>query len=48
MDWMKLTVLTTTLASDLVSQLLIDAGSAGTDANGYYEAPYEDVPNDNN
>ncbi len=24
------------------------AGSAGTDANGYYEAPYEDVPNDNN
>ena len=25
-----------------------DAGSAGTDANGYYEAPYEDVPNDNN
>ncbi|MBQ6645326.1 MAG: 50S ribosomal protein L11 methyltransferase [Clostridia bacterium] len=30
MDWMKLTVLTTTLASDIVSQLLIDAGSAGT------------------
>ena len=25
-----------------------DAGNAGTDANGYYEAPYEDVPNDNN
>ena len=30
MDWMKLTVLTTTLAADIVSQLLIDAGSAGT------------------
>lgn len=30
MDWMKLTVLTTTIASDLVSQMLIDAGSAGT------------------
>ncbi|MBR4235365.1 MAG: 50S ribosomal protein L11 methyltransferase [Clostridia bacterium] len=30
MDWMKITVLTTTLASDLVSEVLIDAGSAGT------------------
>ena len=30
MDWMKLTVLTTTIASDIVSQTLIDAGSAGT------------------
>lgn len=25
MDWMKLTVLTTTIASDIVSQTLIDA-----------------------
>lgn len=31
MDWMKITVLTTTLASDLVSEVLIDAGSAGTE-----------------
>jgi len=30
MDWMKITVLTTTIASDLVSQMLIDAGSQGT------------------
>ena len=30
MDWMKLTVLTTTIGSDMVSQTLIDAGSAGT------------------
>ena len=30
MDWMKLTVLTTTLASDMVSETLISAGSAGT------------------
>ncbi|MBQ3080047.1 MAG: 50S ribosomal protein L11 methyltransferase [Clostridia bacterium] len=30
MDWMKVTVLTTTIASDLVSQMLIDAGSSGT------------------
>lgn len=30
MDWMKLTVLTTTIGSDIVSQMLIDAGSAGT------------------
>ncbi len=30
MNWMKLTVLTTTIASDLVSQMLIDAGSSGT------------------
>ena len=30
MDWTKVTVLTTTIASDIVSQLLIDAGSAGT------------------
>ena len=39
MDWMKLTVLTTTQASELVSQLLIDAGSAGTvieDKNDVY------------
>ena len=30
MDWMKITVLTTTLASDLVSEVLIDAGCGGT------------------
>ena len=30
MDWMECTVLTTTEASDLVSQILMDAGSAGT------------------
>ncbi|MBE5766047.1 MAG: 50S ribosomal protein L11 methyltransferase [Clostridiales bacterium] len=30
MDWLELTVLTTTEGSELVSQLLIDAGAAGT------------------
>ena len=30
MDWMEYTILTTTEASDLISQLLMDAGSAGT------------------
>ena len=30
MDWMKITVLTTTAGADLASQLLMDAGSAGT------------------
>lgn len=30
MDWMKLTVLTTTIASEIVSQMLIEAGSQGT------------------
>ena len=30
MDWMKITVLTTTIASDMVSETLISAGSAGT------------------
>ena len=30
MDWMKLTVLTTTIGSEIVSQMLIDAGSQGT------------------
>ena len=30
MDWMKYTVLTTTEASDLISQILMDAGSTGT------------------
>ena len=30
MDWMKITVLTTTLASDMVSEMLISSGSAGT------------------
>lgn len=30
MDWMEYTVLTTTGASDLISQILIDAGSKGT------------------
>ncbi len=30
MDWMKVTVLTTTIASDIVSEALISAGSAGT------------------
>ena len=30
MDWMKITVLTTTIASEIVSQMLIDAGSSGT------------------
>ncbi|MBQ3762297.1 MAG: 50S ribosomal protein L11 methyltransferase [Clostridia bacterium] len=30
MDWMKITVLTTTIASDMVSEVLIEAGSAGT------------------
>ena len=30
MDWMEYTVLTTTEASDLISQILMDAGSTGT------------------
>ena len=30
MDWMEYTVLTTTEASDLISQILMDAGSSGT------------------
>lgn len=30
MDWMKVTVLTTTIGSEIVSQMLIDAGSQGT------------------
>ena len=30
MDWMEYTVLTTTEASDLISQVLLDAGSTGT------------------
>ena len=30
MDWMEYTILTTTEASDLISQLLMDAGSTGT------------------
>lgn len=30
MDWMQLTVLTTTAGADMVSQLLMDAGSSGT------------------
>ena len=30
MDWMKITVLTTTAGADMVSQMLMDAGSAGT------------------
>ncbi len=30
MDWMEYTILTTTGASDLISQLLMDAGSTGT------------------
>ncbi|MBR5751614.1 MAG: 50S ribosomal protein L11 methyltransferase [Clostridia bacterium] len=30
MDWMQITVLTTTLGSEPVSQVLLDAGSAGT------------------
>ena len=30
MDWMEITVLTTTAAADMVSQILIDAGSDGT------------------
>ena len=30
MNWMEYTVLTTTEASDLISQILMDAGSAGT------------------
>ena len=30
MDWMEYTVLTTREASDLISQILMDAGSAGT------------------
>ena len=30
MDWMEYTVLTTTEASELISQVLLDAGSSGT------------------
>ena len=30
MDWMELTVLTTTAGADMVSQILMDAGSMGT------------------
>ena len=30
MDWMEITVLTTTAGADLVSQILMDAGSSGT------------------
>lgn len=30
MDWMKITVLTTTIAADIVSEMLISCGSAGT------------------
>ena len=30
MDWMKLTVLTTTIGSDIVSEMLMEAGSEGT------------------
>lgn len=30
MDWMKITVLTTTIGSDMVSELLLEAGSEGT------------------
>ena len=30
MDWMEYTVLTTTEASELISQVLLDAGSMGT------------------
>ncbi len=30
MDWMELTVLTTTAGADMVSQILMDAGSSGT------------------
>ncbi len=30
MDWMEYTILTTTEASDLISQILLDAGSTGT------------------
>lgn len=30
MDWMKITILTTTIASDMVSELLISSGSQGT------------------
>ena len=30
MDWMEYTILTTTEGSDLVSQILMDAGSTGT------------------
>ena len=30
MDWMEYTILTTTEASDLISQILMDAGSSGT------------------
>ena len=30
MDWLELTVLTSTEGSELVSQILIDAGASGT------------------
>ena len=30
MDWMKITVLTTTMGSDMVSEMLLEAGSEGT------------------
>ena len=30
MTWTQITILTTTEASELISQLLLDAGSAGT------------------
>ena len=30
MDWMEYTILTTTEASELISQVLLDAGSTGT------------------
>ena len=30
MDWMEYTVLTTTEGSELISQVLLDAGSTGT------------------
>ena len=30
MDWMGITVLTTTAGADMVSQVLIDAGTLGT------------------
>ena len=39
MDWIQLTVLTTTEGSDLVSEALMEAGSAGTmivDKNDIY------------
>ena len=30
MDWMEVTVLTTTAGADMISQILMDAGSSGT------------------